>query len=71
MKTVLEMVFKTSENRSHKLSLEDPREDLTGEEIRACMDLIVEEDIFNIGGGLVEAVSAAVVVTEKTEIDIS
>ena len=70
MKSVLEMVFKTAENRSHKLSLDDPKDDLTGEEIRACMDLIVEDNIFNIGGGLVEAVSAAFVVTEKTEIDI-
>ena len=70
MKNVLEMVFKTAENRSHKLSLDDPKDDLTGEEIRACMDLIVEDNIFNIGGGLVEAVSAAFVVTEKTEIDI-
>ena len=70
MKNVLEMVFKTAENRSHKLSIDDPKDDLTGEEIRACMDLIVEDNIFNIGGGLVEAVSAAFVVTEKTEIDI-
>lgn len=70
MKSVLEMVFKTAEDKSHRLTLNDPKEDLTGEEIKEVMDFIVDNDIFNIGGGLVEAVSSAIIVTEKTPIDI-
>ena len=70
MKSVLEMVFKTAEDKSHRLTLNDPKEDLTGEEVKEVMDFIVDNDIFNIGGGLVEAVSSAIIVTEKTPIDI-
>lgn len=70
MKSVLEMVFKTAEDKSHRLTLNDPKEDLTGEEVKEVMDFIVDNDIFNIGGGLVEAVSSAIIVTEKTPVDI-
>lgn len=70
MKSVLEMVFKTAEDKSYRLTLNDPKEDLTGEEVKEVMDFIVDNDIFNIGGGLVEAVSSAIVVTERTPIDI-
>lgn len=70
MANVLEMVFKTAEGKSHRITLNDPKEDLTGTEIRQAMDLIVSKDTFNVGGGLVEAVSAAIISTDKTPIDI-
>ncbi len=70
MANVLEMVFKTAEGKSHRITLNDPKEDLTGTEVRQAMDLIVSKDTFNVGGGLVEAVSAAIISTDKTPIDI-
>lgn len=70
MTNVLEMVFKTAEGKSHRITLNDPKEDLTGTEVRQAMDLIVSKDTFNVGGGLVEAVSAAIISTDKTPIDI-
>lgn len=45
-KTRLEMGFKDEEGQSFSLSLDSPREDLTGEEVRASMDLIIERDVF-------------------------
>lgn len=71
MTNVLEMIFKTAEDRTYRLTLNDPKADLTGEQVRTAMDLIVSNDIFDIGGGLVEAVSAAIISTEKMPIDIA
>ena len=42
MKSVLEMVFKTAEDKSYRLTLNDPKEDLTGEEVKEVMDFIVD-----------------------------
>jgi len=67
---VLEMVFKTGEGKNYRLTLNDPKEGLTGAEVRAAMDLIVSNDTFNIEGGLVDPVSAAIISTDKVEIDI-
>ncbi|HHW69902.1 MAG TPA: DUF2922 domain-containing protein [Clostridiales bacterium] len=70
MANVLEMVFKTGEGKNYRLTLNDPKEGLTGAEVRAAMDLIVSNDTFNIEGGLVDPVSAAIISTDKVEIDI-
>lgn len=71
MTSVLEMIFRTAEDKTYRLTLNDPKADITGEEVKTTMDLIISNDIFNIGGGLVEAVSAAVISTEKTPIEIA
>ncbi len=71
MASTLEMIFKTAEGRNHRLTLNDPKADLTGAEVKAAMDLIVSNDVFSVGGGLVEVVSAAIITTDKTPLELS
>ena len=58
MKKVLAMSFKTGLGRSMRITLEDPREDLTSGEVRDAMNLIISKDIFNVEGGVAEIAGA-------------
>ncbi len=65
------MTFKTTDDKSVSLSIDDPREDLTEEEIKAAMDLVVAKNIFAPGGSdIKKAVSAKIVVTDTTAYDL-
>jgi len=65
----LEMIFKNQKGKTSKLSLDNPREDITGEDIRNAMENIVSANVFNTSDGdLVEAVSARIVNTDIEEI---
>ena len=71
VKTKLVMTFKSSDDKSVSISVDDPREDLSESEIKEAMDTILEKDIFSPNGGsLVSAVSAKVVQTDTTEYDL-
>lgn len=59
----LEMIFKNQMDRKIKISLDNPRADLTEAEVRAAMDDIVARNIFSSTGGDLIAVSGARVVT--------
>ena len=65
--TKLLMTFKNEDGAKVSLSMLDPRENITEEEIRNVMELIVAKNIFAPNGlDLVEAIDAKVVVTETT-----
>ena len=67
----LVMTFLTDGDKKVSLSVDDPREDVTEAEIKACMDLVVSKNIFAPNGGsLVKAVDAKVVVTDTTAYDL-
>ena len=67
----LVMTFKTTDDKSVSLTIDDPREDLTEEEIKDAMELVVSKNIFAPGGAdIVSAVSAKVVVTDTTPYDL-
>ena len=67
----LVMTFKTTDDRSVSLTIDDPREDLTEEEIKDAMELVVSKNIFAPGGAdISNAVSAKVVVTDTTPYDL-
>lgn len=70
-KVRLLMCFKDEDGKSVNLTVESPRADLTEEEIKDCMGLIVEKDIFAPNGlGLVSAYEARVVETNTTSHDL-
>jgi hypothetical protein len=48
---VLRMTFSTVGGGSSNLTLPAPREDLTAEEIRDAMQLIIDKNIFLASGG--------------------
>jgi len=64
MAQTLEMVFRTGQGRTYRITLDDPRLDLQPSEVRAFMDLVISVNPFNIEGGLVEIVGANIIDTE-------
>ena len=71
IKKKLMMTFKTDEDKNVSISGEDPRENLNENEIKNVMQLILENDIFSIGGAsIVELVEAKIVQTDTQEFDL-
>ncbi|MFU0800344.1 MAG: DUF2922 domain-containing protein [Xylanivirga thermophila] len=70
MARVLEMVFKTGEGKNFRLTLNEPREDITSEEIKSAMDLIKAKNIFSTPGGIGEVVEANIIVTDVQPVEL-
>lgn len=51
-----------------RITLEDPREDITAEDIKNVMNLIISKNIFNVEGGLVDIASAYIVTTQTQQV---
>ena len=67
----LVMVFKNRIGKNVTLSTDDPRDDLTEEQIKAVMELIIEKNIFKKNNHtLVEAVDAQIVNSQINEYDL-
>ena len=65
------MTFKTTDDKKVSLTVDNPREDLTEEEVKTAMELIKEKNIFEPGGAdLASLVSAKVVETDTTNYDL-
>ena len=65
------MTFKNSDDKKISLSVEDPREDITEEEIKSAMELVLAKNIFAPNGlDLVSVLEAKVVVTDTTPYDL-
>ena len=68
----LVMTFKSSDDNKISLSVDNPREDITENEIKSAMDLIVSKNIFAPNGSdIVAVVEAKVIVTDTTEYDLA
>lgn len=71
MTKTLQMVFQNQAGSNVTISLPDVREDLTAENIRNVMDLIISKNIFDsTGGDLVAVMSASIISREVTEIPV-
>lgn len=67
----LVMTFKTTDDKKVSLTVDNPREDLSEEEVKTAMELIIEKIIFAPGGAdLASLVSAKVVQTDTTNYDL-
>ncbi|WIV12060.1 DUF2922 domain-containing protein [Proteiniborus sp. MB09-C3] len=65
----LEMVFKNQKDKTSKLSLDNPKEDVAEADIKTAMENIVAANIFETADGdLVSVVSARIVSTDVEEI---
>ena len=68
----LVMTFKSSDNKKVSLSVDNPREDITENEIKSAMDLIVSKNIFAPNGSdIVDVFEAKVIVTGTTEYNLA
>lgn len=71
-KTKLIMSFKANDDKKVAISVDNPRTDLTEEEIKTTMELIVLKNIFAPNGAsLATLVEAKVVQTDTTEYDLA
>ena len=60
----LVMAFKTFEGTTSTLTVDEPKDGLTEAEVRAVMDTIVAQNIFNTNSGdLIEVKSAEIITT--------
>lgn len=65
----LELEFKNAEGRNCKVSIDDPKEDLTDEVVRTAMENIISQNIFETSGGELKlVVGADIVVTSETKL---
>ncbi|MBU5335476.1 DUF2922 domain-containing protein [Intestinibacter bartlettii] len=67
----LVMIFKNSAGKKVSISIDDPKDDITEQEIKTAMELIVTKNVFKKNDyALVEAVEAQIVTTDTTEYDL-
>ena len=67
----LVMTFKTTDDKKVSLTVDNPREDLSEEEVKVAMELIKDKNIFAPNGAdLASLVSAKVVQTDTTNYDL-
>lgn len=67
----LVMTFKNRIGKQVTLSIEDPRDDLTEEEIKTAMETIVTKNVFKKNNyTLVEAVGAQIINADIVEYDL-
>ncbi len=68
----LVMTFKTNDDKKVSLSVDNPREDITENEIKSAMELIVSKNVFAPNGSdIVAVVEAKIVITDTTEYDLA
>lgn len=69
--TVLEMDFQTQLFKTYRMKVNEAKPDLTGEEVKTAMENIIDKDVFSVtGGGLTGKISARLLATETTELDV-
>ena len=73
METALKLImtFKSQGDKAVNLTIDDPKDDLTEQEVIDTMNLIIEKNIFSPDNvNLKEVVKAKVVQTKTTEYDL-
>ncbi len=61
--TTLELNFINEEGKNSKITLNNPRTDLTAEEVRTAMDEIIAVNIFTTSGGDFKQADSAKLIT--------
>jgi len=65
----LELIFKNAAGKNARISMKDPKDDLTTEEVQALLDNIVAKNVFETtGGDLVEVVGARLIQKEVIQL---
>lgn len=68
MKKTLYLIFQNESGRRQSLTVPDPREDLTENDVQAAMQFIIEKNIFTGSGGDLVALIEARLVGRTEEI---
>jgi hypothetical protein len=71
MATTLQMVFQNQIGKNVSISVPEVKEDITDNEIKALMQLILSKNVFETtGGDLVALMSANLITREVEEIEV-
>lgn len=71
-KTKLEMEFLNALNRKYTISIDDPKLDLTPEEVETAMEAIISENVFIVSeADLAKAVEARIVTTTVNQLIVN
>lgn len=65
MSKTLELIFENAEGRTARLTVQDPREDLTSADVQQAMDNIIAGNIFDTVGGDFVGIKGARIVTRE------
>ncbi|MTI65556.1 MAG: DUF2922 domain-containing protein [Firmicutes bacterium] len=65
MASKLEMIFKNQTDSKARITIDQPRSDLTQLEVETAMNDIIAKNVFNSNGGDFVAISGARVVTTQ------
>ncbi|WP_205842205.1 DUF2922 domain-containing protein [Natranaerobius trueperi] len=63
----LQMIFRNQDGKNVTISVNDPKEDLTEEDIETVMDEIIDRNIFMSPGGELKSKVAARVISRETD----
>lgn len=66
MKLVLELIFKTSTEKTFTLQIQNPKRDLTEENVRQAMDNILKLNLFDLSKGELVSIHSAQYVERST-----
>ncbi|MEY8598273.1 DUF2922 domain-containing protein [Mammaliicoccus lentus] len=66
MKLVLELTFKTSTDKTSTLQIQNPKRDLTEENVRQAMDSILKLNLFDLSKGELVSIHSAHYVERST-----
>ncbi|MDX9916807.1 MAG: DUF2922 domain-containing protein [Gudongella sp.] len=70
-KTKLEMDYIDAINKSYRMSIDNPREDLVASEVADAMEMLVNAGVFrSTNGDLTGVVGARIVTTTVNELEI-
>lgn len=67
----LELIFEAGEGKSYRLTVADPRDDVTAAEIQAAMNTVIEKDIFNVENGLTGISEANIITTDTQAVEFA
>ncbi|MGB9812770.1 MAG: DUF2922 domain-containing protein [Thermovenabulum sp.] len=69
MTSNLELSFQNTAGKTVRITLQEPKQDLTPENVQNAMNLILSKNIFSsTGGDLVKALGARIVVRDVIEV---
>lgn len=71
METMLELLFENAAGRAFRITLNDPKADLTPEQIQSAMSSVLSNDIFVLENGPYAISGANIITTDTTPIEMA
>ncbi len=68
MAKTLELIFETAANKAVTLTVDEPKSDLTAQELSVGMQAIIDQNVFEVGGSPLASVKGARV-AERTIVE--